>query len=160
MQYETQYVRKDGTTARVPANPVALRDEHNMISDLTSTMTDVTEYRQADIAPRQAQEAPLDRQKRETERVETKLAQAREQLVRQTHLATIGQMSATIAYELRTPLGTIRNAVYLLKRRSSITQDGKGEQYLGIVEEEMNSANQIISDLMEMTLGKASRSLS
>ncbi len=42
-----------------------------------------------------------------------------------------------------------------LKRRSSITQDGKGEQYLDIVEEEVNSANQIISDLMEMPLGKA-----
>ena len=57
----------------------------------------------------------LDRQKRETERVETSLAQAREQLVRQTRLATIGQMSATIAYELRTPLGTIRNAVQTLE---------------------------------------------
>ena len=42
-----------------------------------------------------------------------------------------------------------------LKGRSSITKDGKGEQYLGIVEEEVNSSNQIISDLMEMPLGKA-----
>ena len=43
LQCETQYVRKEGTTAIVPANSVALRDEHNTISGLTSTMTDVTE---------------------------------------------------------------------------------------------------------------------
>jgi len=115
LQYETQYVRKDGTTAIVPANSVALRDEHNTISGLTGIMTDITEYRQGDIEPRQAREELLDRQKRETERVETSLAQAREQLVRQTRLATIGQMSATIAHELHTPLGTIQNAVYTLE---------------------------------------------
>ena len=40
-----------------------------------------------------------------------------EELVRRTRLAAIGQVSASMAHELRNPLGSARNASYLLRRR-------------------------------------------
>ena len=153
-QRETQYVRKDGTTAIVLTNSVALHDENGTTIGRTGTLTDVTGYRQAEIALRQTQERLLNQQKRETERVEVELARAQEQLVRQTRLVTIGQVSVTIAHELRNPLGAIRNAAYLLQRRPPKNGDGKDQQYLEVIEREVSSANQIMGDLLEMARGK------
>ena len=39
-----------------------------------------------------------------------------EQMVRQEKLAMIGQISGSIAHELRNPLGAIRQSVFFLKR--------------------------------------------
>lgn len=74
----------------------------------------------------------------------------KDQLVRQTRLAAIGQVSASIAHELRNPLGSVRNAVYILKRRVPEGQD-KWRQYLGIIDEEVSTADRIISELLEMS---------
>ncbi|HIF00525.1 MAG TPA: hypothetical protein EYQ63_26855, partial [Fuerstia sp.] len=60
-----------------------------------------------------------DRQHRETELAENKLEKLRTKLVRQTQLATIGQMTASIAHEIRNPLGAVRNAAYYIKRHIS-----------------------------------------
>ncbi|MGE0680170.1 MAG: ATP-binding protein [Candidatus Binatia bacterium] len=96
----------------------------------------------------------LTQQRGETERVEAELARARQQLVQQTRLAAIGQVSASIAHDLRNPLGAIRNAAYLLKHRLP-QEDSKWAEYLQVVEEEVLNADRIIGDLMEMTRAKA-----
>ena len=74
-----------------------------------------------------------------------------ERLVRETRLAAIDQLSASIAHELRNPLGAMRNAVYLLKKRLFPPQDRKIDQYLNVIEDEVKSASKILSSLREMT---------
>ncbi len=50
------------------------------------------------------------------------LGDAQEELVRKGRMEQLGQLTATIAHELRNPLGTVRTSAFLLERRIS----GKG----------------------------------
>ena len=83
------------------------------------------------------------------------LVEAQDQLVRTEKLAAIGQLAASVAHDLRNPLGAINNAVYYVKRRlmaSEVAQSNpRVTQFLGIVEEEVEHCNQIISDLLVFT---------
>lgn len=115
---------------------------------------DVTERRRAVEQAQQAQRELLDQQRRETERIEAELERAREELVRQTRLAAIGQVSASIAHELRNPLGSVRNAVYYLKRHTT-KEDATVAEFLDVIDDEVSASDRIIGDLLEMTRAKA-----
>ena len=81
------------------------------------------------------------------------LRQAQERLVRTERLAAIGELSAGMAHDLRNPLGAVKNAVYYLKgklRDSELAAENpKISEFLDIMEEEVDSSNQILADLME-----------
>jgi len=62
--------------------------------------------------PARRKEPLLDQQHHETERVEARLAKVRDELVRTSRLAAIGQVAASIAHDLRNPLGAAGNACY------------------------------------------------
>ncbi len=109
---------------------------------------------QRELEGRAVQEQLLAFEQREKERIEAELGRLRERLVRQTQLATIGQLSASIAHDLRNPLGVIRNAAFLLKRKVS-KDDARLQEYLKIIDDETSSADQIIGALMAMTRGEA-----
>lgn len=53
------------------------------------------------------------------ENAERHLRDARKELLEKEKLATIGQTTAVVAHELRNPLGTIRNSLYVLDRMSN-----------------------------------------
>ena len=80
------------------------------------------------------------------------LQEAQDQLVRSEKLATIGQLSGGIAHDLRNPLGAIKNAVFYLKSRLGSSEVAQSNprivQFLGIIDEEVEHSNEIISDLM------------
>ena len=83
------------------------------------------------------------------------LVEAQVQLVRRERLATIGQLSGSVAHDLRSPLGAISNAAYYLKKRISNTDlarsNPKIEEFIGIIEDEVRYTNQVITDLLEFT---------
>ncbi len=113
----------------------------------------ITERRRAEETARQAQENLLRQQQREKEHIEQELKKAKRKLIRQTRLATIGQVAASIAHELRNPLGAVRNANYYLQRRLP-SGDTKWAEYLSIIEREIGTAERIISTLLEMSRAK------
>jgi signal transduction histidine kinase len=87
------------------------------------------------------------------------LKEARDQMVRQTKLATIGQLKGSIAHEVRNPLGAIHNAAYLLRRlvgrgetnaHSGEIESAKVQKYLDIIDEETEAASHVIKDMLEM----------
>jgi len=108
---------------------------------------DITEQRRAEAKARGSQHRLLQQQRQRRQHVEAELGRARDALVRTTRLAAIGQMSASIAHDLRNPLGTMRNAVYYLKRRLPEGRPEIGE-YLDIIDQEINAADRIISNLL------------
>ncbi len=152
---EYRVLRPDGAVRMAWSEARTFFDDDGTPVRMAGTVLDLTERKRAEAAALQAQEELLRRQQRERERVETELEKVKGTLVRQTRLATIGQVAASIAHELRNPLGAVRNANYYLRGRLP-TDDAKWSQYLDIIEREVATAEQIISDLLEMSRPQAS----
>lgn len=112
--------------------------------------TEIIERKRAEESARVAQEQLLQQQRSETKRIQAELDKTREQLIVRTRLASIGQVAASIAHELRNPLGAARNAAYYIKRYVSRPEPDLIE-HLNIIDEEINAADHIITDLMNMT---------
>jgi len=100
-----------------------------------------------------AQRKLIEQHLHEKKRVEEELEKVRQELIRVTRLAAIGQVFASIAHDLRNPLGSVRNASYFLKRRYS-KNNPKLSEYLEIIDQEVAKADRIITNMLEMAKPK------
>ena len=75
---------------------------------------------------------------------------ANRQIAASEKLATIGQLSAGMAHDLRNPLGAIKNAAYMLNKR--LASDGvindKLKRYIEIIDQQVSRSNDTITELM------------
>ena len=78
----------------------------------------------------------------------SELLQTQDRLARQEKLAVMGQLASGVGHELRNPLAVINNAVYMLRLGSSGQSDELSNDYLDIIDQEVASANKIITDLL------------
>jgi signal transduction histidine kinase len=74
------------------------------------------------------------------------LRDAQEQLLRKEQLATMGELSAVIAHEVRNPLAIIKNAVSGLHRPT--LRDSDRQVLLKILDEEADRLNRLVGDLL------------
>ena len=111
---------------------------------------DITERKRAEAAARNAREELAEQERQERKHIAAELEKVREELVRKTRLAAVGQVSASIAHDLRNPLGSVRNATYYLKRILP-KADPRVAEFLGIIDEEIRAADRIINSLLAMT---------
>lgn len=152
-EYDIEYrIRRTDGTIRWVAERGQTTNAADGSRRLSGVTMDVTERKQIEERARELRAEIMQFQVNETARVEEELGKVRDQLVKQTRLAAIGQLSASIAHDLRNPLGVIRNAAYLLRRRF-----GKSSEHLdmlNMIEEEVRTADTIITNLMEMTRGR------
>ncbi|NOZ86858.1 MAG: hypothetical protein GXP49_11405 [Deltaproteobacteria bacterium] len=72
----------------------------------------------------------------------TRLFQAREERAR---LASLGEMAASLAHEIRNPLGAIKGAAQFLGRSA----EGKQGEFLDIILEETNRLNGVVEHFLE-----------
>jgi len=78
------------------------------------------------------------------------LRKAQSELVRREKLSTLGQLTATVAHELRNPLSAIRNTVFAV--RESVKGSGMNlDRPLGRVERNIQRCDRIITDLLDFT---------
>lgn len=117
-----------------------------------STIRDITDRRRAEEEVKMAQRQLFERQRRETELIQTQVEELSQQLISQTRLAAIGQMTAMVSHELRNPLGTIRTAMAtlatLLNRREEDTQM---QRVVGLAQRGITRCDRIIGDLLDFT---------
>jgi signal transduction histidine kinase len=73
--------------------------------------------------------------------------EATELAVRQERLRTAGRLAAEIAHNIKNPLGIITNAAFCLQRAVNEGQFAVEEQ-VGIIREEVEKADQILTELM------------
>ncbi|MCX7804169.1 MAG: ATP-binding protein [Planctomycetota bacterium] len=71
-----------------------------------------------------------------------------EQVRRSRHLASLGQMAAGVAHEIRNPLNSIRGFAQLLQENPT---DEKAREYAGIILEEVDRMNEIVQGLLDFS---------
>jgi len=79
------------------------------------------------------------------------LEKAQAQLIKQEKLAAIGQLSGSVAHDLRNPLGVINNSVYFIKKILEKDTDPRIIRHIDIMENEIKRSCNIISDLTDFS---------
>lgn len=74
------------------------------------------------------------------------LSDVQEELFRRRQLASVGELAASIAHEVRNPLAVIVNAAANL-RRQGLSPDDRGTLF-GIIEEETTRLNDLVTELL------------
>lgn len=115
--YQTERVTKDGRRIQVIFTRTAIRDDSGNIVGSSSVVKDVTSFRS----------------------LEKQLADAE-------HLATLGELSAGLAHEIKNPLAGIKGAIDVI--RDSLPEDNKHRVILGDVIHEVNRIDKIVRDLL------------
>ena len=138
---ETRWQRKDGRIIEVLLSSAVLDPDD--IHTATFTALDITERKRSQEALHTYAERLEEMVAERTE----DLRQAQEQLIRQEKLATLGQLAAGLAHELRTPLGVIKNSAYYLNLVMEKPDSTLGEM-LTILDQEVDHAEAIIRALL------------
>lgn len=132
--------RKDGSIFPIELSLSSVRIKG--VWNAIAITRDISDRKQADLKILKINE--------ELQQRNEQLLAAQEELVRKEKLAVLGQLSGSLAHELRNPLAVISNAVYFLK---SIHQgpDERIQDYLGIIGEEIGNAERIISETLDFS---------
>ncbi len=99
----------------------------------------------ADRERRQRQE--LQETAEQLRKVNQELQDSFEQLRRADRLSAIGQLSASLAHEIRNPLGSIEGAVDILDRASGT--DEKHREFLSIIKKECQRVSRLLTNLLD-----------
>ncbi len=115
--YQTERITKDGRRIQVIFTRTAIRDASGKVIGASAVLKDVTFYRN----------------------LERQLADAE-------HLATLGELSAGLAHEIKNPLAGIKGAIEVI--RDSLSPDNEHSEILGDVLHEVNRIDKIVRDLL------------
>ncbi len=148
-EYEKERLRQDGTIIPISVRLGLMRDAQGNALLMITIVRDSTERKQAEEQIKHHTTALEQAVREKTHEME----RLTERLLRQEKLATIGQISGSIAHELRNPLGAIKQAVYYLKEVTDPAQD-RQRHFLDLIQREADSANRVMTDLLEMSRTK------
>ncbi len=79
------------------------------------------------------------------------LEQAQVELVRQERLSALGQLTATVAHEIRNPLGAVRTSIFSIGDAIEMDQISRVERALRLAERNIVRCDNIISELLDYT---------
>lgn len=116
-------------------------------ASLLGVMIDETRSKQMDQELRryrQHLEELIEQRTRELER-------AQKELLQNERLAVLGQLTATVSHEIRNPLGTISNALYLMRESLPSDQLEQVRRPLALAEKSVQRCDGIISELLDFS---------
>ena len=152
--------QEDQTTGHVNENLTKERGSitcewrNTPLKDLEGEIVGVISMVQ-DISERVAAEHELETYRSHLEKLVTERTQelrdAQQQLVQSERLAVLGQLTATVSHEIRNPLGTVANSLYLLRESFDFTDKPQLERPLKLAERNVERCDGIISDLLDFS---------
>ncbi|MGW8312734.1 MAG: ATP-binding protein [Desulfuromonadales bacterium] len=108
-----------------------------------------------DISERKASENELEKYRAQLEDLvkerTSQLKAAQQELVQKERLAVLGQLTATVSHEIRNPLGTIANSLYLLKKSLSGPEYAHLARPVMLAERNVERCDNIISELLDFS---------
>lgn len=108
-----------------------------------------------DISQRKLVEGELQRYRDQLEELvaqrTSELKAVQRQLVEQERLAVLGQLTATVSHEIRNPLGTVANALFLLRETLGEECLTRVERALALAERNVERCDGIISELLDFS---------
>jgi len=124
---------------------VPMRGPDGQITHLVGIIKDITDLKRAETALLQA--------KRDSEQLvlerTRELREAQGELVRKERLAALGQLAGGVAHQIRNPLAVMKNVASILKGGASRIGDPECVRAVGVLDEEIRHANQIVTDLLD-----------
>jgi len=82
---------------------------------------------------------------------EMELQEVQVELQRQEHLATMGQLTATVNHELRNPLAVIRTALYMLHNTVDVEDHGQFAASIDLMDRNVDRCDHIIDQMLDFT---------
>ncbi len=128
------------STTKVP-----LRSRDGTVTHLVGIIHDITLLKRADEALRRANEALESRIDERTSALEI----AQGELLRRERLAVVGQLAGSVAHQIRNPLGSMKNAAYLVQLALGTEVPDDVSRAVAIIHDEVARANQIITELLD-----------
>lgn len=140
---EEPIITPAGQTGWISTTKAPLKDAHGQVIGIVGMGRDITQRKQME----QSLQAHSERLEELVSERTRKLRAAQNQLVRQEKLATLGQLAAGVAHELRNPLGAIKNAAYYL---DLVLNGSRPEihESLEIIDREIAASEKIIRSLL------------
>jgi PAS domain S-box-containing protein len=115
--HQTERITKDGRRIQIIFTRTAIRDDSGRVIGSSSVIKDVTSFRSLE-----------------------------KQLANAEHLATLGELSAGLAHEIKNPLAGIKGAIDVI--RDSLPLTHKHREILGDVIHEVKRIDKIVKDLL------------
>ena len=79
----------------------------------------------------------------------TERREMQQKLMKAERFATVGELAAMIAHDLRNPLQGIANGTYFLKTKIGYDDDTTTKEVFGLLEEAVQYSNKVVGDLIE-----------
>ncbi len=154
---ERSTTSKNGKLKMLETNVTPIFNDKGNLLGFRGSDRDITLRNQAEIKLQkyalELEEARNNLKHKVEERTE-ELKNIHEVLLRKEKLAALGELAGSVSHELRNPLGVIKNATYFLNMRMNTFKDEAIKENLKILTREINTANKIISDLLDFTREK------
>jgi signal transduction histidine kinase len=169
--FDCRVIRADGTMRWLHNISETVFDEQGKAIARIGTFTDVTEKHAAEIRQKElerslrmakdaaesanrAVQAANEGLERRVEERTRELHAAQDELLKSERLSTLGQLTATVAHELRNPLSAIRNTTYYAIREAAGSDRVQFERPLARIDRSIVRCENLVSDLLDFTRPK------
>ncbi|MEI6126836.1 MAG: PAS domain S-box protein [Pseudomonadota bacterium] len=152
------YTHKNGLQIILETNGAPILDEMGILKGFRGADRDITQRKKAEEVLQKYAVYLEDSRNSLEQKVGERTAElnkAHEALVRKEKLAVLGQLSASVSHELRNPLGVIKNAVYFFNMKIDSFDDPAVRENIKIITREIDTANKIITGLLDFTRDKS-----
>jgi PAS domain S-box-containing protein len=131
---------------RTTARPVLDKQgSTRRVVKVIGNIMDITERKQTEKELKRYRDHLEDLVRERTRELEA----AQVELVRKERLSALGQLTATVAHEIRNPLGTVRTAVFAIGDAVERNQPGQMKPALRLAERNIVRCDNIISELLD-----------